>query len=196
MTPSPAIFCLFFAIGLFSGCLIAHFFKDSLYAPLFSFYQTLFTQLKNVEVDTNALFLLTARKQLKYFLFLWFFSFTNIWRYYYRLFLTYIGLQNGLLFSFCLFMNGLPGIAGYFCFLLPHCLLFLPAYVITIVRCQQIYETVSSHYQSSSRECYPSKRQLIVCQLPSFLVAFALLLLGCLLEGYFNPSLLRLFLKL
>ena len=181
------IICIFFLAGLLLSCLIAHFLKNSLYAPVLNNYQSLLTQLENTEINSGALLLLVCKKHLKYFLLLWFFSFTNIWNYYYRLFLSYLGFQSGLLLSFCLFMNGPLGIVGFLCFLLPHALFFVPSYFITIYRGQLIYRQLQTEGVGTK------KSQLILYQIPSFLVAISFLLIACLMESYLNPILLRLF---
>lgn len=188
-SPLLVVIYAFFFIGMLAGGLTAHFLKTSLYAPVLRLYQTLLSQLQSLEVDSSILFLLAAKKHLKYFLLLWFLSLTNIWKYYYRLFLVYAGFQNGLLLSFCLIMNGLTGIIGFLCFLLPQSLLLVPAYIIAICRCDLLQENLGRDSFSQS------KKQLILHQLPPFLVSAALLLLGCLLEGFLNPSLLRLFFR-
>lgn len=189
-SPYLPVIYFFFLSGLLAGAVLSHFLKTSLYAPVLGLYQTLLSQLQALEIDSCALFLLAARKHMKYFLLVWFFSFTNIWKYYYRIFLLYSGFQNGLLLTFCLLMNGASGVIGFLCFLLPQFLLLAPAYIIAICRCELFQEALE---QSS----FPTtKKQLILRQLPSFLVSLALLLLGCLLEGYLNPALLRLFFRL
>lgn len=188
-TQLPVIY-FFFGAGFLVGAILSHFLKTSLYAPVLGLYQSLLSQLQALEIDSSALFLLAARKHLKYFLLVWFFSFTNIWKYYYRIFLLYSGFQNGLLLTFCLIMHGVSGIIGFLCFLLPQVLLLTPAYIIAICRCELLQESLNQSSFSAS------KKQLIFHQLPSFSVSLALLLLGCLLEGYLNPALLRLFFKL
>lgn len=187
LSPTTVIIILFFAIGLLAGCLTAYFLRSSLYAMIFHLYQSLITQLQTLEINLQDFFLLAARKNLKYFLLLYFFSFTNVWKYYYRLFLTYTGFQNGLLLSFCIQMNGIPGIIGYFCFLLPHAVLFIPAYLTAIRHCERLHQEL--HHVKTS------KKQVILCQIPYFLASLALLLLGCLLEAAFNPALLRLYFR-
>lgn len=180
---------IFFFAGLVLSCVIAHFFKTTLYAPVLTFYQELLSQLSTTEIHSSSLLLLVCKKHLKYFLLLWFFSFTNIWKYYYRLFLAYLGFQNGLLLSFCLFMNGLAGVLGFLCFLLPHAFFFIPAYFISIYRGQLIYTQLESQHSDTK------KSQLILRQIPSFLVAFSFLFIACLMESYLNPLLLRLFFR-
>lgn len=184
----PAIY-FFFLIGFAAGAVTSHLLKTTLYAPVLGLYQTLLSQMQTLEIDGAALFLLATKKHIKYFLLLWFFSFTNIWKYYYRFFLAYSGFQNGLLLSFCLIMSGLSGIGGFFSFLLPQCLLLAPAYIIAISHCELLQDALTRDTFNAS------KKQLIFHQLPSFFVSMALLFLGCLLEGYLNPPLLRLFFK-
>lgn len=186
-TSQRFIICSFFGAGMILACFVAHCFKTSLYAPVLNYYQSLLEQLEYTEIQSSTLLLLVYKKQLKYFLLLWFFSFTNIWKYYYRLFLSYTGFQNGLLLSFCLFMNGAFGIVGFLCFLLPHALFFIPAYFISIYRGQLIHRQILTENSGSK------KSQLIFHQIPSFLVAISFLFIACLMESYLNPALLRLF---
>lgn len=184
------IIACFFGAGLLFSCLIAHCFKTTLYAPVLNYYQNFHNQLEYTKINTGTLFLLVCKKHLKYFLLIWFFSFTNVWKYYYRLLLFYIGCQKGLLLSFCLFMNGAFGVVNFFCFLLPHALFYIPAYFISIYRGQLIYK------QRLTEGADAKKSQLIFHQIPSFLVALSFLFIACLMESYLNPVLLRLFYRL
>lgn len=182
-----------FALGCFLGYLTTHFLKNNIYAPLLSLYQTLNEQLQSVDADRYAVFLLAAKRQMNFFLLLWFFSFTNVWRYYYWGFSVYSGFCNGLLLSFCLLMNGTSGIWEYICFQSPQCLLYIPAYCLTLYHCQTLHFALSGSLPEHPARShhYTGKRQMIVHQLPYFLLCAALLLLGCLVEGYFNLPLLR-----
>lgn len=193
-SPLTAILIFFFCSGLVLSCLAAHLLKTSLYAPILNIYQTMLSGLKSHEIDSVSLFLLAAGKHLKYLLLLWFFCFTNIWKYYYKLFIFYAGIQNGLLFSFCLIMNGVAGIFGYLCLILPHCLFLLPGYVLSILQCHTLHEKIfyCSPGSGAGGVSSASKKQLILHQLPCFLLSLCLILLACLLEGYINPLLLRL----
>jgi hypothetical protein len=185
--PSPAVIPIgfFFAMGMIAGCVVAHFFRDSLYASVFHLYQTLLEQLGDVEINLQDFFLLALKKNLKYFLLLCFFSFTNVWKYYYRIFLIYMGFQNGLLLSFCVQMNGAYGVPGYLCFLLPHAIFIAGAYLFIILTGNHVHDTLCGDGRT--------KKQDLLRQLPRLLAALALLLLGCLLEAGFNPGLLRLY---
>lgn len=196
-SPLFAMLSFFFGAGFIISCLITNFLKTSLYAPILNIYQTTLSGLQTLEIDSVSLFLLAAGKHLKYLLLLWFFSFTNIWKYYYRLFTAYEGIQNGFLLSFCLIMNGTAGILGYLCLLLPHSLLLLPAYVLSIQRCQCLHEGIfaCSPARESARALRTTKKQVVLHELPCFLLCLCLLLLGCLLEGYVNPLFLRLFFR-
>lgn len=196
-SPLTAILIFFFCSGFILSCLAAHLLKTSLYAPILNIYQTMLSGLKSREIDSISLFLLAAGKHIKYLLLLWFFCFTNIWKYYYKLFIFYTGIQNGLLLSFCLIMNGAAGIPGYLCLILPHSLFLLPGYVLTILSCNTLHEKLFSCHSASEtgRVSGTPKKQLILHQLPCFLLSLCLILLACLLEGYINPLLLRLFFR-
>ena len=173
---------LFAAAGLSAGCL-----RSNIYASVFHLYQTLLSELQTLEINRQDFFLLAVRRAGKYFVLLWFFAFTNIWKYYYRLFSAYIGFQNGLLLTFCVTLNGFTGIFGFVCFLLPQAFLFIPAFLIAISHCQQLHGGLHSITLTHHR--------LILCELPYFLLSAALVLLGCLVEASVNPALLRLYFR-
>lgn len=187
LSPAVTITGIFFAIGIILGITAAHLLRDGLYASVFHLYQSLLTQLQSLEINIQDFFLLAARKNLKYFIVLCFFAFTNVWKYYYRFFLVYAGFQNGLLLSFCIQLNGISGIIGYLCFLMPHAVLLVPAYLIAICHC--------CHLHNNLHSISATKGQAVLCELPFLLAALALLLLGCLAEAAFNPSLLRLYFR-
>lgn len=187
LSPTSIIAGVFFAIGIILGITIAHLLRSGLYASVFHLYQNLLNQLQSLEINVQDFFLLALRKNLKYFIVLCFFAFTNVWKYYYRFFLIYAGFQNGLLLSFCIQLKGIGGIIGYLCFLMPQAVLFVPAYLIAICHC--------CHLHNNLHSITATKRQAILCELPFLLAALALLLLGCLLEAAFNPSLLRLYFR-
>lgn len=176
---------IFFIAGMTAGCIAAYIFRNGIYSYIFHLYQSLLTQLQDSEVNKQDFFLLAARRNLKYLLLIWFFAFTNIWRYYYRLFSGYTGIQNGLLVSFCVQINGLWGITGFLCFLLPQTLLLIPAFLISFNHCEKLHENLHSI-------TFP-KYRLFLCEFPFFAVSLLLLLLGCFLEASFSPGLLRLY---
>jgi uncharacterized membrane protein SpoIIM required for sporulation len=185
--PSLCSIGLLFVLGLIPGCLVAHLLRNGIYASVFHLYQTLLEQLNTLEIDLQDFFLLALRKNLKYVALLYLFAFTGIWKQYWRIFLMYIGFQNGLLLSFCIQMNGPSGVLGYFCFLLPHSLLLIPAYLLTF----KLGEDIHDIFHSSRNT--PKKH--ILYRLPAWILSILLLLLGCLSEAALNPALLRLCLK-
>lgn len=178
---------LFAAAGAAIGCILAYLLRNGIYSYIFHLYQTLLSQLQTLEVDRQDFFLLAARRLLKYYLLLWFFAFTNIWKYYYRLFSGYIGFQSGLLLAFCVQLNGLWGVVGFLCFLLPHSLLVIPAFLVSTRHCDRLHRQLHS--------ITVPKHRLILCEFPYFFLSMVLLLLGCLLETCTNPALLRLYFR-
>lgn len=178
---------LFAAAGLSAGCLTAYLLRSNIYASVFHLYQTLLSELQTLEINRQDFFLLAVRRAGKYFVLLWFFAFTNIWKYYYRLFSAYIGFQNGLLLTFCITLNGFTGIFGFVCFLLPQALLFIPAFLIAISHCD--------HLHCGLHSITLTRHRLTLCELPYFLLSATLVLLGCLMEANINPALLRLYFR-
>jgi hypothetical protein len=67
----------------------------------------------------------------RFFLLLWFLSFTRINQLYQSLFLLYTGFRNGFLILFFILGKGLYGIVLYLASLFPHSLLLIPLYLFS-----------------------------------------------------------------
>lgn len=187
-------------IGLFLfafvfGCFLANLFAGTLYAPVITLFESMTKELPSLSLNRQEIFLFCGKDNLKYFLLLFFFSLTNVWKIYYPCFTLYTGFRYGLLFSFCMLVSGIGGIVEFLCFLMPHTLITLPVFLSGINRMELFHE--SWFFYSTGAKKGPrlfldkGKRQLILKQLPRMLLYIALLLCAALLEGYINIPLLK-----
>lgn len=184
------LFILFFGLGSFIG----NFFKVSFYSDILSLFSSTAQKLTTLEIDRNAVFLYSFREHLKFFLLFCFFSITNVWRIYYIGAIAYTGFSNGLLFIFCLLVNGTGGILQFCCFIFPQTLCLIPFYLCTIKQLEYLHHEwfSSDHTDYTAKHFLPGrkKRQLLFSQLPLFLIAILFIAFCSLLEGYINVPLL------
>lgn len=184
------LFLLFFGCGSITG----NFCKVDLYSDILSLFSTTTQKLTTLEIDRNAVFLYSFGEHLKFFFLLCFFSFTNVWRLYYTSAIAYTGFSNGLLFIFCLLINGTGGILQFCCFILPQALCLIPFYLCTLKQLEYLHHEwfTSDHVDYTVKHIFPGrkKRQLLLSQLPLCIISILLLALCSLLEGYLNVPLL------
>ena len=179
-------FSFLFFVSMLLGGLVTNTLLETTFHSFFVRFQT----------DTQLILVLNEKKHtlLFYFLFLHiktffllvFFSYTNVWKLYSRLFLCYNGILQGVLCSFCLHHRNFPyGIPEYLCFIFPHCLIFAPLYLLCLLSFQRINEHLSMI--TGSRQ----KRELLFKQLPIYGLSTICLLLGSILEAFVNLPLLQ-----
>ncbi len=169
---------LLYLAGMLAGYLCGHFMQNSLYHTVKETYEGLLSGIADTKIPPLSLFLLCARQQCKNYLLLVFFSCTNVWLLYLSGYLLYRGFTSGLLLLFCTMLNGAGGIWGFFCFLMPQALLYIPAYLLLI------------HKLHTARDHTPKGISLLQ-EIPSLLLLLLLLLAGCILESTLNLPLLR-----
>lgn len=169
---------LLYLAGLLIGYLCGQLFRNSLYLPVKDTYEGLLAGISTTEIQFFPLFLLCLKQQCKNFLLLLFFSCTNVWLFYLSGYLLYRGFTGGLLLLFCTMLHGISGIWGFFCFLMPQALLYIPVYLCLI------------HKLHSTRDGN-QKGIPFLHEIPSILLLLLFLLAGCILESTLNLPLLR-----
>lgn len=169
---------LLYLAGMLLGYLCGHFLRNSLYHTVQETYNGLLSGITTTKVPFLPLFLLCLKQQLKNYLLLVFFSCTNVWLLYLSGYLLYRGFTSGLLLLFCTILHGISGIWGFFCFLMPQALLYLPAYLCLI---DKLHTTRDS----------TTKGMPLLHEIPFLLLLLLLLLAGCILESTLNLPLLK-----
>lgn len=169
---------LLYLTGMLFGCLCGHLLRDSLYSNVKSTYDELLSGISNVKIQFVPFLLLCARQQCKDFLLLIFFSCTNVWLFYLTGYLLYRGFTGGLLLLYCMMLHGISGLWGFFCFLMPQALLYVPAYLCLIYK-----------LHTSRQETQTGMARLH--EIPALLLLLFVLLAGCLLESTLNLPLLK-----
>lgn len=184
---------IFFAIiGIVAGCITGNLLKESLYSPLISIYNETISNIPELDIDKTDIFLLALKRNLKLFIFLYLFSITNLWTYYYCAFSLYTGFTNGLLLAFNIILHGFPGIIRFLFYLCPQILLFIPLYLMIISHCTAFHDEFTeciSYPAHDSAYNYPyrqKKGKLVLHQFPFIILCLFLIAAGCLIEANLN----------
>lgn len=184
---------LFFAvIGIITGCVTGNLLKESLYSPLITIYNETINNIPGLDIDKSDIFLLAVKRNIKLFIFLYLFSLTNLWTYYYCAFSLYTGFTNGLLLAFNIILHGIPGIVRFLCYLCPQVLVFIPVYLTIIAHCDKLHnEFIScvSDYPYENTYSYSPKQKkgkLALQQFPFIVLCLVLIAAGSFIEAHLN----------
>lgn len=181
---------LLFLFSFLCGSFAANLFKETLCNDILHLFTSSFEKLHSYEIKKDALFYFSIKEHLKFYILIVFFAFTNVWHFYYALAILYTGFSNGMLFLFCTFVKGCSGVLYYLGILFPQCLLFVPFYLYALHHLDLLHiEWFEDNTQKNTRTSFVAnkKGQLLLIQLPLFLLGILLLLLGSFLESYINP---------
>lgn len=185
-------------VGMACACLFANMARTTLFQPASGILKQMIKNLSGKNISKSEVMLYSFTTNAKFTLLLFFFSFTNVWTLYSRLFVFYIGFLQGILLSCCLFMKGFPGIFFYTVLLVPHIFLLAPVYLFLLHHLEYWHHSsLRPPYGDSSENdsISPQKKKQVFFQiLPLFFLSVIFLLAGAFLEGYLNVPLLRIYL--
>lgn len=184
---------IMFIIGICGGILLASLIKSELLLGTELLGENALLQTRYAVIDSNSLFLhLLGRRLGEAALFVLlsttFLGLAAVWFYAFR-----YGLSLGLLLTALFSEYGLKGIVLLVAGLLPQALVYVPAWLFLLAlgerTCRRLY------YMNGNEGLVGLKRIGIRLSAQAGLLLFVLAV-GCLLEAYINPWLLRLVLKL
>lgn len=175
-----------FLISMLTGCFLTNSFLETI----------LYTAWQQFHTTTELILTISGKKEhllfyyfflhIRVFFLLIFFSYTNVWKIYYRIFLCYTGMVQGILFSFCLHKNRLfSGIIEYICFLIPQVLLLAPLYLFCFLSFGKMNDKL---FGAGTKK---QKRELLLKQFPIYVIAVFVLFISSFLEAYINLPLLQ-----
>lgn len=173
-----------FLLGIILGCIIGVS-KRSVYITEFTAFQSGFqSRIAGYSFNNFSVMCIALMRNLKYMLFILFFSFTSFYTPFLTFILFFCGTYFGMLFSAHIISSGINGIATIVAYLFPQVFLLLPVYYILL----------KSGYTLSHPEFHEKKAQLFLSQLPKLFLLLCLLVLAGFLEGYVNIPFLKMML--
>lgn len=158
--------------------------------------------MKNAAVDNGALFYYVLKERFALVLFMIFAASTYLGFVIDRGVLLWLGAGAGALFANAALRYGLKGIVLVVVSLLPHFLLYVPAFIGLICWCEKLYGTIylrkNFHRQKEGRGVTIKHLKLLTHEM-GFLFKLsavtAIFLMGCVLESFINPYFLLSFIK-
>ena len=180
-----------FSVGVLIGIFVINIGKGVLLGDMGLFNEDTLSQMMYMTVDGNAFFCYILRKRIGRLLILAVLS------------TTYLGLASCMGISFWYGMSagafltslalryGLKGILLAVIGLFPHYLLYVPAILLLLVWCEELFRGIYVRGEFNAED-----KGFLLKKAGRLLVILALATAGCLLEGYMNPYLLLGFLKI
>ncbi len=180
-----------FGVGLLIGILVINIGKGVLLGEAGLFDETTLYHMKYMSVDSNALFSYIFRKRVGRMLILAVLSSTYLGLVACMGAAFWYGMSAGAFLTSLALRYGLKGILLALVGLFPHCLLYVPAVLLLLVWCEELFRGI--YVRGDFRG---GDRGLLLKKAGRFFAILLAMTVGCLLEGYVNPFLLLGFLKI
>lgn len=180
-----------FGVGLLVGIIVINIGKSILLGETGLFDEYTLYHMKYMTVDSNALFCYILRKRMGRMLILAVLSTTYLGLVACMGTALWYGVSAGAFLSSLALRYGLKGILLAVISLFPHYLLYIPAVLLLLVWCQELFRGIYVRGEFSAED-----KGFLLKKLGRLLMILFLAAAGCLLEGYLNPYLLLGFLKI
>ena len=180
-----------FGVGLLVGIIVINIGKGILLGETGLFDEYTLYHMKYMTVDSNALFSYILRKRIGRMLMLAVLSTTYLGLVACMGAAFWYGICAGAFLSSLALRYGLKGILLAVISLFPQYLLYIPAVLLLLVWCEELFRGIYVRGEFSAQD-----KGFLLKKLGRLLLLLSLATAGCLLEGYLNPYLLLGFLKI
>ncbi|MCI9337487.1 MAG: stage II sporulation protein M [Lachnospiraceae bacterium] len=180
-----------FGAGLLVGIILINIGKSILLGETGLFDEYTLYHMKYMTVDCNALFCYILRKRMGRMLILAVLSSTYLGLVVCMGAAFWYGMSAGAFLAALSLRYGLKGILLAVISLFPHYLLYMPAVLLLLVWCEELFRGIYVRGELSVQD-----RRFMLKKAGRLLLILAVAAAGCLLEGYLNPYLLLGFLKI
>ena len=180
-----------FGVGLLIGIIVINIGKSILLGETGLFDEYTLYHMKYMTVDSNALFCYIFRKRIGRMLILAVLSTTYLGLVACMGMAFWYGMSAGAFLTSLALRYGLKGILLAVIGLFPHYLLYVPAILLLLVWCEELFRGIYVRGEFNAED-----KGFLLKKAGRLLVILALATAGCLLEGYMNPYLLLGFLKI
>lgn len=184
-------FLTLFCAGLVAGILVINMGKSILLGDGGMFDESTLYHLKYMTVDSNALFCYVFRKRLIRILGLAVLSTTYLGLVACMGAAFWYGMSAGAFLTSLALRYGLKGILLAVVGLFPHFLLYVPAVLLLLAWCEELFRGIYVRGEFSGGD-----KGILLKKAGRFLAILLVMTVGCLLEGYVNPFLLLGFLRI
>lgn len=181
-----------FLAGLIAGILIMNFGKSMLLENTGLLDEDILYHIKYMTVDSNALFCYVLRKRLGSVAFLVILSTTYLGLIVCAGAAFWYGMSAGAFLSALSIRYGLKGILFALAGIFPHYFLYVPALAALFVWCEQVNRSIYFRGYRGAEE----GKYFLPGRILRLAVILVIVILGCMLEGFWNPRIMTAFLKI
>ena len=193
LIPKKISVATIFSIGFFLGILLIHVERKMLLENTGLFSENSLYNMKYTNVDCGVLFFYVLKQRLGGAVILAVLTTTYLGLAVCVGTVFWYGLCGGTLLSIAVFRYGIKGIALVLVGMCPQFFLYVPAFLFLMKWCECIYREI---YLEKTIKREAGKIRLLprrILQLSGILMLF---FVGCILEGYVNPTFIQGFLKI
>lgn len=184
-------FLVCFGVGLLIGIVVVNIGKGILLGETGLFDEATLYHMKYMTVDSNALFSYIFRKRMGRVLILAVLSTTYLGLVACMGASFWYGMSAGAFLTSLALRYGLKGILLAVVGLFPHFLLYVPAVLLLLAWCEELFRGIYVRGEFSGGD-----KGVLLKKAGRFLAILLVMTVGCLLEGYVNPFLLLGFLRI
>lgn len=181
-----------FCAGLIAGILVMNMGKSILLEDTGLFDEYTLYRMKYMTVDSSALFCYAFRKRMTVFVLVAVLATTYLGYVMCRAAAAWCGMSLGIFLTALSVRYGIKGLVLAAVCVFPQYLFYVPAVVMMLGWCESLYRTIYSRGVSADG----GGKKFLMKELGRLGVIAALVILGCLSEGYVNPGLLTGYLKI
>lgn len=180
-----------FLAGILSGILIMNFGKSILLENTGLLDEYTLYHMKYMTVDSSALFCYILCLRLKTVVALVILATTYLGLAVCAGMAYWYGLSAGAFVSAAVIRYGLKGILFFLVSILPQCLIYMPAFAALLLWCEALNRNIYFANHQKHPLVAEGKNLSWMKKAIQLIIILAILLLGCLLESFVNPGLMK-----
>jgi stage II sporulation protein M len=181
------IYIAFLFLGVVLGVLFSNLFQHYYYTAWENWNGQFKLNLTSVQINGGDLLVYVIVEKLKAFVLLWVLSTTILGIPYIYIFCVYKGFTMGFLFCLVMQAYGVQAFLAFGAYYFPQCLIYIPVFLLTFAECKEL----SRQWGKDGPAGVLGKIKVLKRYVWTFAILLVLLVLGCLLEAYGNPMVLR-----
>lgn len=174
-------------IGIVLGTIAANIFQKFYLNDLETINRYFGTNVNLIEINYGSLMKYIVTRRIKEFVMVWISCCMVFGMPLLSLLITYKGICIGFTLSSSILCYGFKGIALYFAYIFPQCIIYIPVYILLV---KKGYELCENLY-FSGKVGFRGKKSVTREYTPIFLILLLFLGIGCIVETYINSALVR-----
>lgn len=178
---------LLLLLGVLLGTIFANLFKDIYLSDITLTNSMNISKINTLQINYGSLLKFVLENNYKKYFLLWILSATVIGIPFMVLFIVYHGFCTGFIISISTMQYGLKGILLFLAYIFPQYLIYIPIYIFALWKGYDM--CINMYYNTKTN--MKSKMGVVIERLPFILVLAVMLLLGSIVETYFNTFILQ-----